>query len=105
MRIVRTVSYTLRRTTTTTLKQTVLIVSSLILLVGGVFVSQNVFNQPYQAKAITPPDGCFAISGTTAITITDYYDYEFNDPANQACPRAVDIPGDIRGVPVTSIGN
>lgn len=53
------------------------------------------------AHAATPYDDCFAFSGGT---ITDYYDNRANNPVNPACPRDVDIPATIGGVPVTAIG-
>ena len=38
-------------------------------------------------------------------TITDYYENEFDNAANPACPRDVDIPSTIGGVSVTTIGS
>lgn len=61
----------------------------------------SVLTQP--AAAITPPDSCFAFNAGTG-TITDYYDHEGDNSANPACPRDVDIPSTIGGVPVTAIG-
>lgn len=55
-----------------------------------------------KAAAATPPDSCFQFA---AGTITYYYDNEGNNGANPACPRNVDIPSTIGGVPVTVIGN
>lgn len=53
------------------------------------------------AAAATPPDTCFAFS---AGTITDYYNNEGNNSGNPTCPRDVDIPSNIGGLPVTTIG-
>lgn len=54
-------------------------------------------------SAVTPPDNCFAFNSGTG-TITDYYNNEANNAANPACPRDVDIPSVVAGVPVTTIG-
>ena len=104
MRIIRSASYRLKRTTTATLKKTTLGITLLTLLVSGVLVNQNILHNPQAAYAATPPDTCFAFTAGTG-TITDYYDNEGNNPANPACPKAVDIPSTIGGVAVTSIGN
>ncbi len=53
------------------------------------------------AYATTPPDSCFAFSGGI---ITSYHNNEGNNPANPACPKDVDIPSTIGGVPVTALG-
>lgn len=71
---------------------------------GGVLFGQNLLTVPQSANAITPPDTCFATTGTTTLTITKYYNNESNNSANPACPKAVDIPATIGGIPVTSIG-
>ena len=54
--------------------------------------------------AIYAPSSCFAYSGTTTLTITDYYDYQGNSSSNSACPRDVVIPKGIEGKVVTTIG-
>lgn len=59
----------------------------------------GVMNQT--ARAITPPDNCFAFS---AGVITDYYDNENDDSEQPACPDDVDVPSMIGGVTVTTIG-
>ena len=64
---------------------------------------QNLLSTPDSAQAATPPDSCFAFDAGTG-TITDYYDNEADNPANPACPRAVDVPGTIGGVAVVRIG-
>lgn len=56
-----------------------------------------------KVSAVTPPDACFAFDG--AGTITEYYFYEGNDSANLECPKDVDIPSTISGIPVTTIGD
>lgn len=74
----------------------------LVVLVSVVGIAALVTNQLTQpAAAATPPDTCFAFSGGT---ITDYYDNEGNDGNNPACPREVDIPAQINGEAVTTIG-
>ncbi len=75
----------------------------LIVLAGGVLAGQNLLTTPDIASAATPPDSCFAFNAGTG-TITDYYNNEANNPANPACPRAVDIPATIGGVSVVKIG-
>ncbi len=54
------------------------------------------------AQAVEPPASCFQFS---AGTINGYYDNEGGNPANPACPKAVDIPAAIGVVPVTTIGS
>ncbi len=89
--------------TKNTIKKLSLASLATVLVAGGVLLAQNL-TTPDQAMAATPPDSCFAFNAATN-TITDYYDHEGNNPANPACPRAVDIPSTIGGVAVTAIGN
>lgn len=56
------------------------------------------------AEAATPPDSCFDFDSGTG-TILQYYEYENNDNLNPACPKDVDIPAEIGGLPVEVIGN
>ncbi len=56
---------------------------------------------PSSVSAATPPDSCFNFGGGT---ISEYYNNENNNIMNPACPKNVDIPSTIGGVPVTNIG-
>lgn len=56
------------------------------------------------ASAATPPDSCFAFNSATG-TITEYYNNENNNSSNPACPKDVDIPSQIGGITVESIGS
>lgn len=60
--------------------------------------------QPQSAHAATPPDSCFNFNTGTQ-TIIRYYRNEGNNSGNPACPRDVDIPATIGGVPVRHIGD
>lgn len=55
-------------------------------------------------SAAPAPESCFGFDAATG-AITDYYDTEGNDPANPACPRAVEVPGTIGGVTVVAVGD
>lgn len=50
------------------------------------------------------PLACFAFDSGTG-TITDYYDNESNSPSNPVCPKNVNIPAEISGVTVSSVGD
>lgn len=56
----------------------------------------------YPAFAAPTAESCFAFTPATG-TITNYYNYENNNSANPACPRDVEIPNDIGGVPIVAI--
>lgn len=77
------------------------LLSALVIAAGLIFTATIWMNMNQIANAITPPDSCFAFS---AGTITDYYDNENNDSEQPACTRNVDIPAQIGGVSVTTIG-
>ena len=103
MRITQPLSFVAKQMAKTIAKKTVLVSFGFTLLASGVIASQNLLTTPDSANAATPPDSCFAFNAGTG-TITDYYNNEANNAANPACPRAVDIPATIGGVPVVSIG-
>lgn len=56
---------------------------------------------PAAGTPVLANDNCFAIS---ASTITAYYNFENNNPANPACPQSVIIPDVIQGSGVVNIG-
>ena len=69
-------------------------------------VASSVFLRPSpQAAAVLAPESCFVVSGTTEVTITGYYDYEDNLSTNSLCPKDIEIPNTIGGLPVTTIGD
>lgn len=74
----------------------------LIVLAAGIFtvLGFTTITSTNNAYAAVPPDSCFQFS---AGSITNYYENEGNNPANPACPKNVDIPATIGGVPVTSL--
>lgn len=104
MHITRPLSRALSYSVTRVIKKTSVAVSLVVVLSLGILVSQNMIATPSKVHAVTPPESCFATSGTTSKMITAYYDNEGNNPANPACPRAVDIPATIAGAPVIGIG-
>lgn len=104
MRITRPLLRVLPYMATRVIKRTSVGVSLAVVLVFGTLVSQNMLAIPNKVHAETPPESCFATSGTTTKMITSYYDNEGNNPANPPCPRAVDIPETIGGAPVIGIG-
>lgn len=53
--------------------------------------------------ASVSPTACFEFDEGAA-TITDYYNFEDNNPANNPCPKDVSIPAEINGVAVETIG-
>ncbi len=85
----------IRQRTIDRLLPTAIVLTSLAFIV----VAWSTISKP--ASAITPPDSCFAFS---AGKITNYYNNENNDSEQPACTRSVDIPAQIGGVPVTTIG-
>ena len=103
MRITQPLSFVAKHMTTAIARKASVVSLGFIVLAAGVVAGQNLLSTPDSAQAATPPDSCFAFDAGTG-AITDYYDYEANNPTDPACPRAVDIPGTIGGVPVTSIG-
>ena len=104
MRIAKPLSFVAKQMTKSMIKRTALATLSFTLLASGVMAVQNLLVSPQTAQAATPPDSCFAFDAVTG-AITDYYNNEGNNSANPACPKAVDIPSTIGGVPVTTIGN
>ena len=104
MRITQPLSFVAKHMTTAIARKASMVSLGFIVLAAGVVAGQNLLSTPDSAQAATPPDSCFAFDAGTG-AITDYYDYEANNPTDPACPRAVDIPGTIGGVPVTSIGD
>ncbi len=75
----------------------------LISLIGTVLAVVCVVLQSSSAYAAPTAESCFAFNAGTR-TITNYYYNQGNVGANPACPRAVEIPSTIGGVPVTTIG-
>ncbi len=98
MRITRSVIFHI-----STISHRALVLASSSLLIIATLTTTALFLQrPETSYAATPPDSCFAFESGTG-TITDYYDYEDNNPINPACPRDVDIPSTIGGVGVVAI--
>lgn len=72
-------------------------------ILGGIISGLTVYGAISQTvSAATPPDSCFEFDIATG-SITNYYDFEDDNPANSACPRDVDVPGMIGGVPVVAV--
>ena len=103
MRITQPLSFVAKHMTKAIARKASVVSLSFIVLAAGVVAGQNLLSTPDSAQAATPPDSCFAFDAGTG-TITDYYNNEANNPANPACPRAVDVPGTIGGVAVVRIG-
>lgn len=59
---------------------------------------------PDGGSSVLTSASCFAFNGGTN-TITGYYSYEGNNSANPTCPRDVEMPDNISGIEVKSIGN
>lgn len=71
-------------------------------LAAGILGLAGLFGGPkvYAATA----ESCFAyITGPAEVAITDYYGFEGGILTNPACPRTVDIPSTLGGVPVKEI--
>lgn len=92
-----------KQTAKALLQKTTISTLGALLIVVGVIVGQNVLTTPDTSHAATPVDSCFNFNAGTG-TITAYYNNEGGNGANPACPKQVDIPATIGGVPVTSIG-
>lgn len=80
------------------MKQKVLFIlaATSLAFLGGVLL-------PSTTQAATPPDNCFRFNATTN-TIESYFLYENDDTSAPACPKDVDIPSAISGVPVLILG-
>jgi len=104
MRIAKPLPFAAKQMTKSMIKRIALATLSFTLLASGAMAGQNLIAIPETAEAAIPPDTCFAFNAGTG-TITNYYNNEGNNSANPACPKAVDIPSTIGGVPVTIIGN
>ena len=73
-----------------------------VVILSSLFAFTTLYRlNTFVASAITPPDSCFNFDSGT---ITGYYYNENNDSEQAACPKNVDIPSTIGGVPVTTIG-
>jgi hypothetical protein len=86
----------------TVIRRSLLVIAGTLLLSAAVLITQSILGTLPTSYAITPPDSCFNFSASTN-TINSYYDNEGNNTANPACPRAIDIPSSIGGVPVYNI--
>jgi len=69
----------------------------------GMVICRGTKQESVVTNSCTTPSGCFQIDDSSSSRIRSYYDYEYNDSSNDACPRDVIIPSEINGTKITSI--
>lgn len=98
MRITRSRIFKLKQVS----KKSLFVTSAAVFTFTSLLISNVVLQPTKHAAAATSPESCFAFD-SAAGAITNYYDSQNNDSAQIACPRDVEIPASIGGIPITTI--